>query len=196
MLRIGLTGGIGSGKSVVARVFGVLGIPVYNADARARELMERDPAVRTALEGRFGPEVFLPDGRLHRTALAARIFNNVDALQAVNAIVHPAVRRDFDAWAARQQAPYALMEAALMAENEGWRRFDRVVAVACPEEERVRRVMLRDGVSEEQVRARMRNQATEEQRLAIADHVVRNDGHELVIPQVLAIDAELRRLAP
>lgn len=195
MLRIGLTGGIGSGKTVVARVFGVLGIPVYGADERARALMEQDPAVRSALEARFGAGIFT-NGRLDRPALAARIFSDAAELQAVNVIVHPAVQRDFDAWCARQQGPYAVMEAALMAENEGWRRFDRVVVVTCPEQERIRRVMRRDAVGEEQVRARMRNQATEEERLAIARHVVRNDGDELVIPQVLAIDAELRRLAP
>ncbi|MFZ1694718.1 MAG: dephospho-CoA kinase [Flavobacteriales bacterium] len=195
MLRIGLTGGIGSGKSTVARVFEVLGIAIYHADERARALMAERADVRDALVARFGPAIF-KEGMLDRAAFAAIVFRDRDALQAVNAIVHPAVRADFDQWASLQDGPYVVMEAALMVENEGWKRFDRVITVACPEQERIKRVMLRDAVSEDQVRARMQHQATDESRAAIAHFVIRNDGHELVIPQVLAIDAELRRLQP
>jgi dephospho-CoA kinase len=191
MLRVGLTGGIGSGKSTVAKVFAVLGIPVYHADERARALMETDAALRSALTARFGQGIYR-DGRLDRAALADIIFNNEQARQAVNAIVHPAVRADFDRWVGEQEAPYVIMEAALLAENEGWKRFDQVITVSCPEPERIRRVMARDGVTEEQVRARMRHQATEEDRAAIAQHAIRNAGDELVIPQVLSIDAALR----
>ena len=191
MMRIGLTGGIGSGKSTVAKLFAVLGIPVYHADERARSLMETDAAVKSALSTRFGQGIYR-DGRLDRAALAEIIFKNEEARQAVNAIVHPAVRADFDRWVLEQEAPYVIMEAALMAENEGWKRFDQVLTVSCPEPERIRRVMARDGITEEQVRARMRHQATDEERAAIAQHVIRNTGDELVIPQVLSIDAALR----
>lgn len=194
MLKVGLTGGIGSGKSVVARMFGVLGVPVYAADGRARTLMQEDARLREAVGARFGDGVFR-DGQLDRAALAAVVFNDDEALHDLNALVHPAVRADFDHWAAGQEAPYVLMEAALMAENEGWRRFDRVITVACPEAERIRRVIQRDRTDEARVRARMRHQATEEQRLAIARHVFRNDGDELVIPQVLAIHQELISVA-
>ncbi|HRD52593.1 MAG TPA: dephospho-CoA kinase [Flavobacteriales bacterium] len=195
MVKVGLTGGIGSGKSTVARVFEVLGIAIYHADERARALMAERADVRDALVARFGPAIF-KDGGLDRAGLASIIFEDEAALQAVNAIVHPAVRVDFDHWALQQEGPYVIMEAALMAENEGWKRFDRVITVACPEQERIKRVMLRDAVSEEQVRARMQHQATDEARAAIAHFVIRNNGSELVIPQVLAIDAELRRLQP
>ncbi len=191
MLKVGLTGGIGSGKSVVARMFGVLGVPVYAADGRARTLMQGDARLRASISARFGDGVFR-DGQLDRAALAAVVFNDDEALHDLNALVHPAVRADFDHWAAGQEAPYVLMEAALMAENESWRRFDRVITVACPEAERIRRVIERDRTDEARVRARMRHQATEEQRLAIARHVIRNDGDELVIPQVLAIHDELK----
>ncbi|WKZ67030.1 MAG: dephospho-CoA kinase [Flavobacteriales bacterium] len=194
MLRVGLTGGIGSGKSVVARLLQLLRVPVYPADARAKELMESDSHVRQALVERFGADLFA-SGRLDRQRLAARIFTDADALRAVNGIVHPAVRADFERWASALDSPYVVMEAAVMAENEGWRRFDRVVAVACPEQERVRRVMARDGASEAQVRDRIASQATEEQRLAIAHHVLNNDGAVLLIPQVLALHTELMRLA-
>lgn len=190
MLRIGLTGGIGSGKSTITRVFEVLGVPVFKADDAAKALMETDAAVKDALIARFSAGLYRED-RLDRAGLAAIIFRDEAARQAVNAIVHPAVRRAFESWSAQQQAPYVLMEAALMAENEGWRRFDRVIAVSCPEPERIRRVMARDGLAEEQVRARMRHQATEAERLAIARHVIVADGTRLEIPQVLAIHQEL-----
>jgi dephospho-CoA kinase len=194
MLRIGLTGGIGSGKSTIARVFEVLGAPVFKADDAAKALMESDAAVKDALIARFNADLYR-EGRLDRAGLAAIIFHDEAARQAVNAIVHPAVRRAFESWSARQQAPYVLMEAAIMAENEGWRRFDRVIAVSCPEPERIRRVMARDGLTEEQVRARMRHQATEAERLAIARHVIVADGTRLEIPQVLAIHQELIQAA-
>lgn len=194
MLKVGLTGGIGSGKSVVARMFGVLGVPVYAADGRARTLMQGDARLRASISARFGDGVFR-DGQLDRAALAAVVFNDDEALHDLNALVHPAVRADFDHWAAGQEAPYVLMEAALMAENESWRRFDRVITVACPEAERIRRVIERDRTDEARVRARMRHQATEEQRLAIAHHVIRNEGAELVIPQILAIHHELISVA-
>lgn len=192
MLKVGLTGGIGSGKTVVAGVFGVLGIPVFNADAQAKALMEHDAGIRAALVERFGAEIFT-GGRLDRTRLAGILFSEPEALSYVTSVVHPAVRASFNGWAEGQSAPYVIMEAAIMAENEGWRRFDRVIAVICPEAERIRRVMARDGMIEEQVLARMRNQASEEQRLSIAHHVVRNDGGELVIPQVIAIHESLNR---
>lgn len=194
MLKVGLTGGIGSGKSTLARVFEVLGVPVFRADDAAKTLMEADAEVRAELTGRFGAAIYRDD-RLDRAALAAIIFNDEQARQVVNSIVHPRVRAAFDRWAAQQDAPYGIMEAALMAENEGWRRFDRVVTVSCPEPERIRRVMARDKVSEEQVRARMRHQATEEQRLAIAHHVIIADGTRLEIPQVLAIHEALLKEA-
>lgn len=186
MLKIGLTGGMGSGKTTVAGIFGVLGVPVFAADERAKAIMDEDPAVRSALIARFGEGIY-PGGRLDRQALARIIFNDEDALKAVNGIVHPAVRADFQQWVGVHQSPYVIMEAAIMAENDGWKRFDQVITVACPEQERIRRVMERDGLSEEQVRARLRNQASDEQRQRIAHHVVRNDGQELIIPQVLAI---------
>ncbi len=194
MLRIGLTGGIGSGKSTVARVFEVLGVPVFRADDAAKALMESDAGVKAALVARFGEAIYR-DGRLNRAALASIIFSDEEARLAVNGIVHPAVRKAFDDWCRKQRAPYALMEAALMAENDGWKRFDQVIAVSCPEPERIRRVMIRDGVGEEQVRARMRHQATEEERIAIARHVIIADGSRLEIPQALAIHEELLKAA-
>jgi dephospho-CoA kinase len=129
-----------------------------------------------------------------RKALAQLVFNDPKALADLNAIIHPVVRQAFRNWAAEQQAPYVVMEAAILAETGGHSAFDRIVVVSAPEALRVRRVMQRDGAGEPDVRARMRNQATEEQRLAIADHVIINDDTRLVIPQVIALHNTLRGL--
>ncbi|MBK6832402.1 MAG: dephospho-CoA kinase [Flavobacteriales bacterium] len=193
MLRVGLTGGIGSGKSVVARMLQVLGVPVFEADAEAKTLMQQDAAVRDAVMARFGAEVYA-NGALDRTQLASKVFGNDEEIAALNAMVHPAVRKAFAAWADEQTFPYAVMEAAIMAENDGYRSFDRVVTVSCPEAIRIQRVMERDGVEEEAVRTRTRHQASEEDRLRIAHFTVKNDGSELLIPQVLAIHGQLLKL--
>lgn len=189
MLKVGLTGGIGSGKSTVARIFEVLGIPVFLSDAEARSAQQEDPALRSAIQSRFGP-VYGPSG-LDRAALAAIVFNDPGALADLNALVHPVVRRRFQEWSARQDAPYVVNEAAILIESGGHVHMDLVVVVTAPEAVRTQRVMLRDGVDQEQVRARMRNQMNEEARLAQAGLVIDNGGGHLVIPQVLALHEQL-----
>jgi dephospho-CoA kinase len=193
MLKVGLTGGIGSGKSTVGRILRLLGVPLFAADEAGRALLANDPEVHTALRNRFGDTV-LVHGVPDRKALAQLVFNDPKALADLNAIIHPAVRQAFRTWAAEQQAPYVVMEAAILAETGGHSAFDRIVVVSAPEALRVQRVMQRDGAGEPDVRARMRNQATEEQRLAIADHVIINDDTRLVIPQVIALHNTLRGL--
>jgi len=190
MLKVGLTGGIGSGKSLVARMFGVLGVPVFEADAAGRHLLAEDPAVRAAILDRFGEGV-VHHGKVDRKALAAVVFQDPQALADLNAIVHPAARQAFRHWAEQQHAPYVLMEAAILAETGGHQAFDRVVVVSAPEALRLARVMARDHATEAEVKARMRNQASEEQRLAIADHVIVNNDQQLVIPQVLQVHQAL-----
>ena len=194
MWKVGLTGGIGAGKSTVAQVFSVLGVPVFHADEEAKDLMDSDPVLRSAITERFGEKVYA-DNILDRRALAAIVFKDVRALADLNAMVHPAVRRAFNRWTEEQTTPYVVMEAAILVEHDGYKAFDRVITVTCPEAMRVARVMQRDGVAEADVRARMANQATEEERLRIAHFVVANDDTQLVIPQVLAIHAALLELA-
>ena len=186
MFKVGLTGGIGSGKSTVARVFGVLGIPVFNADEESKRLLREDNGVKSAVIAAFGPSVY-PSGELDRSALASIVFNDPDALAKLNGIAHPAVRKQLGRWVDEQRSPYMLVEAALMVDTGWYRSMDHLVTVIAPEAVRVKRVMARDGVGEEQVLARLRNQVGEEQRLAVADSVIQNDGYELVIPQVLAL---------
>ncbi len=190
MIKVGLTGGIGSGKSIVARIFNVLEIPVLDSDLIARELMQNDPELIAALSDRFGASIF-NDRKLDRKKMGSIVFNDPQALKELNSLVHPAVRKAFSDWADQQNSPYVLMESAILAETGGHRNFDRTIVVSAPEDLRIQRVMKRDGVGEEAVRARMRNQASEEERLKIADHVIVNDDRQLVIPQVLSIHKKL-----
>lgn len=189
MVKVGVTGGIGSGKSVVCRVLQVLGVPVFNADAEAKRLYGL-PEVRSAVIRAFGEGVYIGDV-LDRAALADRVFSDPDALSTLNGIIHPAVRERFQAWASTQQAPYVVMEAAILAETGGGRAFDHLVVVSAPEDLRIRRVMRRDGAGEEAVRARLRSQTDEATRLALADTVIVNDDRTLVVPQVVELHRHL-----
>ncbi len=194
MIRVGLTGGIGSGKSTVARIFQVLGVPVFVADDAGRDILAYDLDVRKAVTDRFGAGTY-PNGVVDRKALGGIVFNDADALKDLNAIVHPAVRAAFRKWALEQKSDYVVMEAAILAESEGYKAFDRLIVVTAPEDLRIQRVMARDNVDANAVQARMRNQVSEDVRLRIADFVVRNDDTQLVIPQVLSIHQELINLA-
>lgn len=190
MFKAGLTGGIGSGKSTVARIFRVLGVPVFEADACGRELIRKDPAVIAAIKQRFGAQV-LRGAEIDRPALANMVFHSPLALADLNAIIHPAVRAAFHAWAGSQHAPYVILESAILVESGGSGLMDALIVVSAPEQLRIQRVMVRDGVEEDAVRWRMANQCDEAGRLAAADHVIRNNDRELVIPQVLAAHAAI-----
>ncbi len=197
---VGLTGGIGSGKSVVARLFAVLGVPVTDADTRGKWLMAHDPALRAALVEAFGPAVFdATTGQLDRAGLARRAFTDATVLTRLNALVHPAVGRDFAAWLTQQDAagaPYIVKEAAILFEADIARSLDFVVTVAAPEALRIRRVLARDPHrTEADVRAILARQWTETQRQTAADWVLHNDDKQPLLPQVLALDADLRRRA-
>ena len=194
MLQVGLTGGIGSGKTTVARVFRTLGIPVFEADAAGRTLLAENREVKTAVVARFGQDV-LRDGHIDRAALARIVFTDQQALKDLNAIIHPAVRVAFKQWSGTQVAPYVLMEAAILAESGGAKHMDRIIVVTAPEDLRIHRVMQRDGVEEETVRTRLANQISEDERLKTADHVIMNDDTRLVIPQVLAVHTAIQRSA-
>jgi dephospho-CoA kinase len=184
MITAALTGGIGSGKSTVARIFRVLGVPVFEADREARALQDGDEDLKKAIAERFGADLYA-SGTLDRRALAQRVFGNDQALAELNAMVHPAVRAAFHRWAAAQHAPYVILESALVVGSGRESAFDRTIVVSAPEAVRIQRVMERDGVGAEAVKARLRHQASDEELHAVADHVILNDGSSLVIPQVL-----------
>jgi dephospho-CoA kinase len=194
MLRIGITGGIGSGKSTVAHVFEVLGIPVYYADREAKKMMNEDAELKEQIMKHFGEEVYA-NGLLDRKHLASLVFGNKERLALLNSIVHPATIRHGLAWMDRQSTPYALKEAALIFESGSQEHLDYVIGVSAPLHLRVQRAMSRDQVSREEVLHRMQNQIQEEIKMRLCDFVIRNDEQELVIVQVLALDKKLREFA-
>lgn len=163
MYKVAITGGIGSGKSVVCSILEEFGVAVYNSDLRAKELMSCSDALRQQLMERFGVEVYTSEG-LNRAYLAERVFGNAEELAALNAIVHPAVMADFDAWAEAQEGGYVVLESAILFEAKLENRVDAVVSVMAPEALRVERAMARDGASIEQVEARIRAQMSDDER--------------------------------
>ena len=187
-LKVGVTGGIGSGKSVVCRLLAMLGVPVYDSDAQARQLMSSDPSLVAAIRERFGAESYR-DGELDRKYLASRVFGNPVALAALNRIVHPAVIADFLRWAGECGAEDVGVESAVLFESGLAGAVDEIVAVSSPEELRVERAVRRDRSSEEEVRARIRSQMDDAEREALAGHVVVNDERSLLWEQVLRLDA-------
>lgn len=190
-LRVGITGGIGSGKSTVARVFEVLGIPVYNADAAAKRLMTEDAAIRQAIIEAFGPETYT-ENQLNRAYLGGVVFNNPAKLELLNQITHPATIRDSQEWTIRQKSPYTIKEAALIFESGSAENLDFIIGVYAPEVLRIQRVMHRDHVTREEVKARMSRQIDESIKMKLCDAVIINDEREMVLPQVLALHERMR----
>ena len=194
MLRVGITGGIGSGKSVVAKVFATLGIPVYNADSTAKRLMEEDPSLKASISLLFGEQAY-EGGRLNRPYISAIVFKDREKLAQLNALVHPATIAAGEKWFGEQQAPYALKEAALIFESGTQRQLDFVIGVSAPQHLRIHRVMARDGVGREEVLKRMQNQIDETIKMRLCDSVIYNDEVQLVIPQVLELHERLLKKA-
>lgn len=197
MLKVGITGGIGSGKSVVCRVFALLGIPVYDSDHRAKWVMAHDPVLRQELIRAFGESTYDAAGHLNRPYLANLVFNQPQQLAVLNSLVHPRVKADFESWTkAAHQAPYILKEAALMYESQAHKQVQRIITVSAPEEVRIARVLRRDPHRKEaDVKAIIDKQLPEAERQARADFVIQNDERQLIIPQVLTIHRQLLELA-
>lgn len=184
MLRIGLTGGIGSGKSTVAAIFRLLGIPVYDADSASKRLMSENPVLKQQIKNSFGEESYI-DGELNTKYLAQQVFNDKNKLALLNSFVHPATKQDSEKWLQFQRAPYVIREAALIFETGSEKELDLVVGVSSPLELRIKRTMLRDKVSRDQVKLRMENQMNEDEKLRLCQHVIINDERQLIIPQVI-----------
>ena len=197
MLKVGITGGIGVGKTVVARMFELLGIPVYDSDGRAKWVMVNDKALKTELIAAFGPEAYTEDGELNRTYIGSIVFNNPERLQQLNSLVHPHVRYDFFNWVSQHaDKPYIIKEAALMYESEAWKQIDKMIAVYAPLEVRLKRLLKRDKHrTEADIRAIISKQLSEEEKMARADFVITNDDLQMVIPQVLALHEQFLKLA-
>jgi dephospho-CoA kinase len=183
MKRVGLSGGIGSGKSYVAEILEKMGFPVYYSDARAKALTDTHPHIKSELVKRFGRSIY-EDGVLNRKALASLIFDSEENRLFVNHLIHPIVRADFDAWCAKQDSPLVFNEAAILFETGAYRQFDATVLVIAPFETRIQRIMQRDHCTREQAEARIKSQWSDEQKTPLANAIVSNNGHEAVLIQV------------
>lgn len=191
-LLVGITGGIGSGKSTVAKIFMILGIPIYSADDRAKWLMGNNEDLKNRIKEIFGSSSYLLDGSVNRTFLAETIFPNPDKIKQINSLVHPAVAQDFEKWALEQKSEYVLKEAALIFESGGNKNLDKVINVSAPLKTRVARILMRDPQrSEEQINHIIDQQLPDEQKNGLADFVIKNTENKLLIPQVLKIHQAL-----
>lgn len=182
-LKIGITGGIGSGKTFICRLFEALGIPVYNADEEAKKLMNTDVRIKEKLIALFGAATY-KDGLLDRAFLANMVFSDKDKLELLNSIVHPIVIQEAKDWAERQTTRYSLKEAALLFESGSYKELDYTILVTAPMDIRIQRVIERDDATEQQVRERINKQLSDEEKLQLADFVIVNDGITPLLPQV------------
>ncbi len=191
MMRVGLTGNIGSGKTTVCRLFEMLGVPVYYADERGKHFLASADVARQ-VKDQFGEEYLLKDGSPDRKKLAHLVFNDQDMLNQLNAIIHPKVQMDFEKWVAlHHESAYVIMEAAILFESGRNRDFDTVILVTAPEDLRIERVCRRDKVTVKEVVSRMENQWDEARKIPLADFVIRNDEKELLMPQAEKVHHQL-----
>lgn len=186
MLRIGLTGGIGSGKTTVAKVFETLGIPVYYADDAARRLMNEEEDLKKQIIQHFGEESYT-EGKLNRSYIASIVFADKEKLALLNSFVHPATIKDAERWMSGQHSPYTIKEAALLFESGSADGLDYIIGVSTPQALRIKRVMDRDNITREEVIKRMTNQVDEEMKMKLCDFIIYNDEQQLVIPQVIQL---------
>lgn len=188
MLKIGITGNIGSGKTTVSKIFELLGVPVFYADDEAKNVMTTDPELINGLKQAFGNEAYFADGSLNRKHIAGIVFNNDAELLKLNALVHPAVFRAFDNWAAAKTGvPYVLKEAALLFESNSYQMCDRTIMVTAPLALRIQRILQRDAITRAEAESRDSKQFSQEKKTALADDLICNDETRLVIPQVLEL---------
>jgi dephospho-CoA kinase len=193
LLKIGITGGIGSGKSTVCAIFRILGIPVFNADIEARKLYD-EPQVKEAIMLAFGDNMY-PQGVFDKKAMANIVFQSADKLKQLNELLHPLVQIQFDTWLQQQESPYTIKEAALLIEAGSYQQLDELILVTCPMNKRIERVMKRDRVSEDEVLARINKQLSEEDKRTLCQYEIINDDRQLLIPQVLQLHHQLMRVA-
>jgi dephospho-CoA kinase len=188
--KLGITGGIGSGKTSVCRVFGVLGIPTFSADPEARIIMENDESIMRRINSITGKDLFA-EGKLDRMEMANIIFNDKSILEKINSLVHPVVFDHFRQWQKEQNAPYVILEAAIMFESGAAKLVDKTATIVASVEERIERVIRRNNLTREQVLERMRNQMDDKTRIELSDYVIRNSENDMIIPAILKIHDDI-----
>ena len=187
---VGVTGGIGSGKSIVASIFKSLGVPVYNSDIRSKELLNTNSELKSRLINQFGEEIYSSSG-IDRKHFASIIFNDKKLLEISNSIIHPFVKKDFEDWVVAQSFPYVIKESAILFETGIYKQLDKTVLVTAPEKIRVKRVVERDKISKKVVLERIKNQWEDKEKILLADFEIKNDETQLLLPQVLKIHQAL-----
>lgn len=188
MLKIGITGGIGSGKTTVCKVFELLGVPVFYADDVAKSIMHTDPILKSGILEAFGQNSYTQSGELNRSYISSIVFNDKHELEKLNSLVHPAVFRAFDTWVlSPKEASYVIKEAALLYESDAYKMCDQTILVISPIETRISRVKARDGINAEDIQLRMNRQFSDEQKMKFADHILNNDERQLLIPQIIQL---------
>ena len=191
MLKIGITGSIGSGKTTVCMMFKNLGVKVYHADIEAKKFLSKE-SVKKKIKDMFGDSIFNKNGNVDNKILASIVFNNPHTLEKLNSLIHPLVRSDFDSWLKKyKKKKYILHEAAIIFESGFYKNFDAIITVSAPEDLRIKRVKQRDNITEQEILNRMKFQLTDEKKNKKADFVIYNDEQQLLIPQVLKIHNEL-----
>ncbi len=185
-LEIGITGGIGSGKTYVSKVFSAMGIPIYYADDRAKWLMNNNPAIISGVKKLFGKNAYIKSV-LDRTYLSDKIFKDNELLIALNNVVHPAVYDDYNNWISAQRTPYILKEAALLFESNSYKKLDAIITVDAPLETRILRAMNRDNKLKADIESRIKSQLSNEIKVNAADFVIINDGNTPLLPQILQL---------
>ena len=194
MIKVGITGGIGSGKSTICNVFKVLGIPVYNSDLESKILTNTHPGIIKDVKKLFGGDIYI-NGVLDRKAVGSIVFADKDKLQALNNIIHPIIAHHFNQWLKENsEAKYILKEAAVLFESGAHKKVDQVISVIAPIDLRIKRVISRDQITREDVVSRINNQMEDDKRIRLSDQIIHCDDIELVIPQVLKIHQELLKL--
>ena len=202
MIKIGITGGIGSGKTTVCKIFNILGVPVYNSDLNARRLTDADPTIIKQISNLFGDEAYITQADenghkntvLNRKLISGMVFNNKSLLEALNKIVHPVVEIDFMQWARQQCFHYVIQETAILFECGAYKNMDVTVAVTAPLDLRIKRTMQRDGIDEYTVRKRINNQIDEQERISRSDYIIKSDDRHLIIPQILELHNKFLQL--
>jgi dephospho-CoA kinase len=194
VVQVGITGGIGAGKSLVCKIFACLGVPVYHADERAKWLMANDPALKEKITYHFGPLAY-DHQQLNRQYLSKHAFNDQDKLELLNSLVHPAVNRDYKFWVKSIEYSYCIKEAALLFETGSYKELDLTILVFAPIQIRVQRVLKRDPLRpEEEIKAIIGKQMDEDRKKELADHVLVNDGESMILPEILELHNSLKTM--
>lgn len=191
-LLVGITGGIGSGKSTISKIFESLGVPVFNSDAVAKNSINTDKEIIQQIIHQFGDVYHL--GKIDAEKMAQLVFNDKNALEKLNKIIHPKVRAEFKLWVKKNcNFPILIQEAAILIESGAYKNLDKIILVVAPLEERIRRVMKRDGVTEKMVRERIQTQATDQEKMEYTNYCITNDGKQLIIPQVIEVLKKIKK---